>query len=160
MLTIIAAEPSTFQGPGIQFAYPSDWQPTKGQTALFAVTAPRQDFSSPVAPSLNLDVPKLPWHIPGFISVGMVVSGYIDDLKKNQIHDAVVEEQHRVSVCGESARQVTCTGHVDGRPSTDVAIVCVHADRVYIFSADSDPAGCDCARKALEAAVASAKWTK
>jgi hypothetical protein len=147
----------TFTGPGIQFDYPADWKPTRGNTALFAVSTP-DDATAPV--SISLDVPKLPWHIPGMISVGMVASGYVSDLKKNQMPDAVIKEQSPVNVCGETGKRVTCTGHVAGKFSTDIAVFLVHNDRVYILSADANDTGCDCARKTLNASVASMKWIK
>jgi hypothetical protein len=157
---VVVAAPCTFNGSGIQFDYPGDWKPTKGQTALFAISAPDAPAGCDVNPSLNLDVPKLPWHLPGMITLGMVANGYISDLKKSQIPDAVCKEQLMMTICGEKAKRVTCCGHKNGKSSTDMAIILVHADRVYILSADSDDTGCDCARKALDAAVASMKWTK
>ena len=84
--------------------------------------------------SLSLDIPKLPWHLPGMISVNMVANGYISDLKKNQIHDAVVKENHPVTVAGCPGREITSKGHENGKPSIDVAVVLVHADQVYILA--------------------------
>ena len=94
------------------------------------------------------------------ISVGMVCNGYLSDLKKNQIHDAIVQETSVVNLAGEKARRVTCTGHSNGKTITDIAVITVHADRVYILSADSDQTGCNCAKKTLDSAVASVKWVK
>lgn len=155
-----AVQPRTFTGTGFQFDYPGDWQPTKGQTAVFAITAPVNPPAATTKPSFCLDVPKLPWHVPGMITAGMVASGYVSDLKKNQIPDAVLQEECPVTVCGETAKRVTCTGHIAGKTSTDIAIILVHSDHVYILSADSDDCGCDCARKTLDEAVTTWKWTK
>jgi len=94
------------------------------------------------------------------ITVNMVASGYISDLKKNQIHDAVVNERVPITVSGCAGQRITSKGHENGQLSIDVAIILIHADKVYILSADSDEAGCDTARKTLDAAVASLKWTK
>ncbi len=110
--------------------------------------------------SLSLDVPKLPWHPPGFITCGEVESGYVDDLKKNQIHDAQVDESVKVKVPDSSARRVKCSGHEDGKPMIDVAVLIVHSDRVYILSCDSDDAGYATSRAALDAAVESIQWIK
>jgi hypothetical protein len=128
--------------------------------SLFSVTAPGNGVVAVDRPEFNLDVPKLPWHIPGMISCGMVASGYVDDLRKNHIPDAIVKEQKSIKVAGENAKQLTCTGHQNGKALTDVAIMTVHADRVYIFSTDCDCDGshCELARKALAAAIASVKW--
>jgi len=155
-----ALQPRTFTGSGFQFDYPGDWQPAKGQTAVFAITAPVNPPAATTKPSLSLDVPKLPWHLPGMITAGMVASGYVSDLQKNQIPDAVLKEETAVTVAGENGKRVTCTGHIAGKTSTDVAIILVHADKVYILSADSDESGCDSARKTLDEAATTWKWTK
>jgi hypothetical protein len=158
--TAAPAPPKTFNGSGFQFDYPSDWQSTKGKTAVFAITAAVNPPNATTKPSLNLDIPKLPWHLPGMITPGMVSSGYVSDLKKNQIPDAAVKEEVAITVAGETGKRVTCSGHIAGQTSTDVAVILVHQDRVYILSADSDDAGCDCARKTIDQAVATWKWTK
>jgi hypothetical protein len=139
----------------VQFDYPADWIPDKAQTACFAIKA-----AAPAYSSLSLDIPKLPWHLPGMITCNMVVNGYVSDLKKNQIHDAVVKEKVPVKVCGCDGQCVTCRGHENGQASNDIAVILVHADHVYVISADSDDAGYDTAKKTLDAAVASWKWTK
>jgi hypothetical protein len=146
----------TFQSSpaAVQFNYPADWIINKAQTAIFAIAKPNSSSS------LSLDIPKLPWHLPGMITVNMVANGYVSDLKKHQIHDAVVKEECPLTVCGASGRRITCAGHQNGNSSIDVAVVLIHADQVYILSADSDQAGYDSARKTLDAAVASLKWTK
>jgi hypothetical protein len=143
---------------GIRLTYPGDWQPEKAQTALLDVAAPEADNKG--YSSLSLDIPKLPWHPPGFITCGEVESGYVDDLKKNQIHDAKVDENVKITVPDSSARRVKCSGHEDGKTMIDVAVLIVHADRVYILSCDSDDAGYVAARAALDAAVASIQWVK
>jgi hypothetical protein len=155
-----ACQVRTFQSTpaAVQFNYPADWVTDKAQTAIFAIAKPKS--STPAYSSLSLDIPKLPWHLPGMITVNMVANGYINDLKKHQIHDAVVKEECPLTVCGASGRRITCAGHENGNPSIDVAVVLIHADQVYILSADSDQAGYDSARKTLDDAVASLKWTK
>jgi hypothetical protein len=157
-MMIIGPAVSHYQNKGISFDYPADWVPDKAMTACFAVCAPKTGCAA--YSSLSLDVPTLPWHLPGMITVGMVAHGYIDDLKSNQIHDAVVKDQHSITVCGCSGRQITCRGHEKGATSIDVAVILIHSDQVYILSADSDDAGYDAAKKTLDAAVASLKWVK
>jgi hypothetical protein len=152
----------TFTGSGISFDYPADWANEKASTAVFAVAAPGGDPSKAMNPysSLSLDVPTLPWHPPGMISLGMVVSGYKSDLIKNQIHDAVVKDQSPLTIPDAKACKLTCCGHEKNRVSIDVAVIILHADHVYILSADSDDKGFDLASKTLDAAVGSLKWTK
>jgi hypothetical protein len=160
MLMVAPRTMQTFHStpPAIQFDYPACWNCCKAKTGTFAITGPPAD--SKCSPSICLDIPKLPWHIPGMIPIGLVARGYVDDLRTNQIHDAVVQEQVPVTVCGTPARRVTCVGHVNGKPSIDVAVIMLHADHVYILSADSDDAGRTAARQTLDDVVSSLKWTK
>jgi hypothetical protein len=158
--TAAAAPVQTYSNPtaGIQLSYPASWKPEKAQTAVLAVAAPAG--TSPGYSSLSLDIPKLPWHIKNMIPISVVSSDYISDLKKNQITDAVVQEETTINVPDASARRITSVGHENGKPSIDVAVIMVHADQVFILSADSDDAGKDLARKTIDSAVASLKWTK
>jgi hypothetical protein len=143
---------------GIRFKYPAGWTSVQGQTSTFAVEAPAGSIKGTA--SLTLDVPHLPPHLPGMISPKMVADGYVDDLKKNQIHDAKVDEAVDVRVAGAPGRRVKCSGHAGGKVAIDVAVAVVHSDRVYIFSCDSDADGYDTARASLDAAVASVEWIK
>jgi hypothetical protein len=157
---ILPASVRTFKSKpsAIQFDYPGDWVADKAATACFAVHCP----NSPKAghATLCLDIPKLPWHMAGLLSVNMVASGYISDLKKHQIQDAVVKEQCPITAGGCTGQRITCCGHTNGNPSMDIAVILIHADQVFILSADSDDAGFETASKTLDAAVASLKWTK
>ncbi len=143
---------------GIQFDYPRDWKPERAQTACFDVTAPIGTGGAYA--SLSLDIPKLPWHIRNMIPMGIVARDYISDLKKGQIPDAVVKEQTNIPVPDASARRITCEGNEKGRPTTDVAVILIHSDQVFILSADSDASCKALARRTLDEAVASLKWTK
>ena len=149
-----AAALKTYHCPtaDIQFDYPADWETNKAHTALFAVSKDQC--------SLNLDIPKLPWHPPGMITLKMVASGYEDDLKKNQLHDAVEEEDCPLQIPGAKACRITTCGHDNGKPMFDIAVVMLHADRVYILSADCDESGEEKTRKTLDEAVGSLKWAK
>ena len=88
------------------------------------------------------------------------MDGYVDDLRKNEIPDAKVEETADLKVAGAPARRVKCHGHAKDKDTYDVAVAAVHNDRVYIFSCDSDTDGYETARAALDAAVASVEWIK
>jgi hypothetical protein len=157
ILASVMPAAKTFNCPtaDIQFNYPADWQADKGQTAVFAVTAPDDKTCC-----LSLDIPKLPWHPAGMLSLYMVASEYEKDLKKNQIHDAVEEEDTRLDIPRSDAKRVIASGHANGKTLVDMAVILIHADRVYILSADCDQHNRDRARKTLDNAVASLKWTK
>ena len=99
-------------------------------------------------------------HMAGMMSVNMVARGYISDLKKNQIHDAAIIEKIPVTVAGCTGQKITCAGHANGKPATDIAVILIHADRIFILSADSDDSGYDSAKRTLDGAIASWKWVK
>jgi hypothetical protein len=155
MLVVAPRASQTFKSnpPAVQFDYPADWHPCKSATQTLIL-------AGPAGASFCLDIPKLPWHIPGMIPIGLVASGYVDDLRKNLIHDAVVQEQTTFKACGTNARRITCVGHVNGKPSVDVAVIMIHNDQVFILSTDSDDANRAVARQMLDDAVASLKWAK
>jgi hypothetical protein len=143
---------------GICLSYPANWKPEKAKTAAFAVAGPTgttRGYSS-----LSLDIPKMPWHIKDMIPMMVVAHDYVSDLRQNQIPDAQVQQETDITVPGASARRITCAGHENGKTSIDVAVILIHADQVYILSADSDDAGRMAARHAIDDAVASLKWTK
>jgi hypothetical protein len=142
---------------GVRLTYPADWQPVKGSKSLVDVEIPGDKGFS----ELSIDIPKLPWHPPGMLPMSQIESGYISDLKKNEIHDAKEIESValKVSDC-TAARRVKSSGHENGKEMIDVGILIVHADRVYILSCDGDDAGYPTARAALDASLASIEWIK
>ena len=89
-----------------------------------------------------------------------VCQGYVDDLRKNEIHDAKIEELVDIKAGGSPARRVKCSGHQNGKPMIDCAVVIIHNERAYIFSCDADPDGYPAARAALDQAVATLEWVK
>jgi hypothetical protein len=142
---------------GVHFNYPAGWTSPAQHTSLLNVIDP---VAADDGASLSLDVPSLPRFLPpGMPTPKMVENGYVKDLKK-QMHDAKVDESVEIKVPDSSARRVKCSGHENGKVSIDVAIIIVHAGRVYIFSCDSDEAGYPAARAALDNAVASMQWIK
>ncbi len=148
--------PQTFDAPslGIAFNYPAGWTPDAAATAEEAL---RVVNGSAV---LTLTVPKLPFHIPGMIPINLVASGYADDVRK-RLPDAAGPAAQVVTLSDAQARRVTLTGHEpDGRTITEDAVLIVHGDRVYVLATDADPAARPAAASALDAAVASVRWTK
>ncbi len=143
---------------GIRICYPASWQPEKSRTAVLAVAAPAGTAAG--YSSLSLDIPKMPWHIKNVIPMAVVAHDYVADLQKDQIPDASVQEEVSITVPDANARRITSVGHENGKPSIDVAVILIHADQVYILSADSDDIGRSVARQAIDSAVASLKWTK
>ena len=145
---------------GIRFTYPGGWtaEPTpSGSTRLQTVARPGAVDGG--SATLSLDVPQLPAHIPGFLPIGLIAGGYVDDVRK-RLPDATGTPRE-VTVPGATARRVTSAGHdAAGRSTTDDAVLLVHDDRVYILAVDADPAARPAATAALDAAVASLHWTR
>jgi hypothetical protein len=141
-----------FEGPGITLSYPVGWeQRSSDEYALVLVPAGTPDIS------ISLDIPKLPPHIPGLIPLGMVVSGYTDDLKK--LNPATEIDSPVDTIVAEArARRVRSMRNVDGKAVLEIAVLTVHGDRVYIFRANSDADEEDAARTALDQLLASVKW--
>lgn len=136
---------------GISFDYPANWSKGNDKTAVFKADSPDH------AASLSLNVPNLPFHLPGMITSSEVADGYIKDMKK-RLGGAKVEQNEKVSIPKGSARRVKITGSKSGKASTDRAVLIVHADKVYILSSDASGSGDKPAADALNGAVRTLKW--
>jgi hypothetical protein len=144
----------TDNAAGITLTYPASWSPSTGKTAELAVADPA------CGATLSLDVPAMSFH-PMFIPLGIVASRYVDALRESNLPDAAVQETADLTVSGATARRVTAKGHAcGGAVCIDTAVVMVHKGQVFILSCDSDPASQAAARSALDATVASVRWTK
>jgi hypothetical protein len=109
--------------------------------------------------SISIDLPSLPPHIPGFIPLGLVASGYVSDLRK-QHPDLKVEESSAFTVPHAQARRICTTWKSDGRGSFDLAVLVIHDDHILIFSADGDADRHDEIRKAFDVVVSSIQWLR
>ena len=139
---------------GISLCYPTAWRHQSAATAELAVAAPAGQAC------LSLDVPAMSWH-PIFIPIGLVASRYVEDLRHGRMVDGTVTETVDLKVAGATARRVTTRGHDRaGATAVDTAVVIVHAGQVYILSCDSDAPGAPLARRTLDVAVGSVRWTK
>jgi hypothetical protein len=149
----VAAATTEFASHGVRFSYPADWSPVPDVDYVLRV-APRENAD---AMSIALDVPRLPPHIPGFIPLGMVVNGYVDDLRKQQ---AAVEIDPPVDMKlgGANARRVRSRRTMNGKTLVEDAVLAVHGDRVYILRANSEAGTGPAARDALNAILASVAW--
>ena len=109
--------------------------------------------------SVSLNVPPLPFHIPGMIPMGLVEDGYVDDLK--QQHPGLhVEERGRQTVAGTEARGVRTTWQEGGRSYAEAALLLVHGDRVYILRADAPADAFGRVREVFDAVAGSIRWLK
>lgn len=152
----VAANPTySNESAHIRFAYPARWETRKSEDYVFLAAAPGQ----PNGPSLSLDIPTLPFHLPGMIGIGLVQNGYLDDLKK-QHPDLKVEPITPRTVSGVAGRRVESTWPQSGRPAAEIALLLVHADRVYILRVNGPADDLPTLRRVFDEAVNSIEWTK
>ena len=96
------------EADGIRLAYPGDWH--DGAEGLHAAALPsrvdRTADSSRArrAGKIDVDVPSLPPHLPGMITLDRVDSGYVDD-QKDRFADLKVIEKTDQSVPATKARR-------------------------------------------------------
>ena len=143
---------------GVELSQPAGWfaQPSSEYVLLLRPAGMTGD----ALPALSLDVPELPFHIPGLIPIGAVRSGYLDDLRK-QVGPLAVEDLPPPDIGGATARLVRSTWQpAPGRVVRETALLLVHDDRVYILRGRSDAAHEGQTRAAFDAIVRSWRWVK
>ena len=121
---------------GVRLTYSSEWREKKSPDDLLMLVP----VSGPENRTITLDVPDVPKHLPGAMALPLIQNGYIDDLRKHHAGLKVRESQN-VTLASCNGRLVRSAWTQDGNEYTDVALLIVHAERVYILSLDSDLAG-------------------
>jgi hypothetical protein len=152
----------TFDRPdlGIRLEHPAGWA-TRPSTdyVLLLTPAGARAAAGGDAPSISLDVPSLPLHIPNLIPIGPVRSGYLDDLRK-AVGPVTSRNETPPPIPGAAARQVRSTWtDAGGRPNQETALLLVHGDRVYIVRARSLVSDEPAVRDAFDEVVRSMEWT-
>jgi hypothetical protein len=148
-----------FAGPGVRLSYPGGWVAVPSDDFVLRLV-PAGAGNDAAAPSVSLDVPKLPPHIPGLIPLGRVVRGYIDDLKEKH-RGVTVADPADTTVAGAKARLVRASwDEPDGASYLEVAVLTVHGDRVYIFRGNqpAEANATEIVRPVLEQIIASVRW--
>lgn len=143
---------------GIQLSYPAGWD-----------VRPSTDYELLLTPAgagdggetcMSLDVPDLPFHLPGMIPIGAVRSGYLDDLRK-QAPSLATEDLVAPDVGASSSRMVRSRWKPGaGEEMEETALLMVHGDRVYIVRARSDARRAAETRAAFDGVVRSVRWIK
>jgi hypothetical protein len=146
-------------GLGIHLTYPGEWRPVEQREYALAIApaAVVQAGPHPTSPVVSLEIPKLPAHVPGLIPLGMVVNGYVDDMKK-QYPGVKVDPPANTKVAGANARRVRSTWVAEGKTRSEEAVLTVHGDRVYILRADATAEDAARSREVLDAVLASVRW--
>lgn len=155
---------------GFRLSYPSDWK-----------QKPSQDFTLLLVPSqapdtkakdtdlagsrISVDVPDLPPHLPGMITLGPMEWNYLSDQKK-RFADVKVMEKTDLKIPKTSARRLVLAGHAKnadgsaGPAYTVVTLLEIHADRVYLVSAEAKTEDYRAVRVAFDQVVGAMVWTK
>jgi hypothetical protein len=144
----------TNQSGGLRFAYPNSWHPIADDTVLTLVPV---DESKIGLHTLVVEVPDLPPHIPFFIPLPLVVSGFVADLKK-RYKEVTLLDSADLAVAGSPGHWIRASGRRSAGDVIVLALLCVHGDRVYVIDAESDPAGADAAKAAFDRVVNSIQW--
>ncbi len=137
-----------FASHGVRLRYAPPWSPADNANYVLMLVDPARPGLT-----ISLDVPKLPPHVPGLIPLGMVVNGYVDDLKK-QHPGVAVSDALATRVAGANAKRVRSTWD----SQSEEAVLTVHGDRVYILRANSPVADAASATELLDAILGSVKW--
>jgi hypothetical protein len=139
--------------------YPSEWssKPTKEYTLLLE-RQPTADGAR-----VTVDVPYIPPHLPGMVTMNRVVNGYLDDLKR-RLNELEIVERHDDRLCANAARRLVVTGRERagarrGEQRTIVALIAIRNEQVYILQADATPDLLGNASDALTSIAQSWDWT-
>lgn len=133
--------------------YPADWKPTSGSDTLDL--APRD--SSQGDDSVDVDVPHIPFHLPGTVTVGAAQGGLVDDFKK-KYQDFKVTSETSQSFPDANAKGIKGTGKKDGKDYVIEAIIAVRHDRVFIICTETQGNGASAGHAAVEQILSSWKW--
>ncbi len=137
-----SAPSATVHVDAANFAFSTDyaagWVAIKKEDTYALALVPaghEKDTDRSQAASLDVEVPKLPTHIPGMIPIGSVANGYVDDLKKHY-GTVTVDERIVCTLAGVSGRRVVSSMKNHDKAWRDIAVMVCRNDRVYILSAD------------------------
>jgi len=156
--TITGAQTFTDRAAGFSLQYPADWRKTEDKEYVLAIEPAGIKPTDPRR-RITVDVPSLPPHLPGMITLGRVKSGFIKGQKKKLTDVNVIEDVDQ-PVPGAKASRVVLTGKLDGRDRKMAALLMMRDDRVYIIRADSDLANYPQTKAAWDQMVASLRWVK
>jgi len=140
---------------GLRLRYSSDWRAKESPDDLLMLVP----INGPEDRTITMDVPDVPKHLPGAMALPLIQSGYIDDLRKHHA-GLKVQQSQSVAMTACKARLVQSTWTQNGADYTDVALLIVHADRVYILSLDSDLAGYPAVREEMDRIEKTLEWIK
>jgi hypothetical protein len=154
--TLPAHGPTQNESAGFSPQYPSDWSTIQDKEHVLAIE-PAGLNPSDAQQRITVDVPSLPRHFPGMITLGRVKSGFIEGQRKKLTDVNVVEDVDQ-SVPGATAARVVLTGKLNSQNRKMAALLMMHDGRAYILRADGDLANFRQTKAALDQRVATLRW--
>ena len=143
----------SFKDPAglIRIDYPANWQPHVDPDYVLSLVSGPETFT--------LDIPDLPPHIPDMIPLGLVVNGYIDDLKKS--HPGVkTAEETPPAIPKARSRRLHSSWSEKGSAAAEIATLVVHGDHVFILRIVAPADQLAAAPSAYDGIIDSVRWLK
>ena len=138
--------------------YPADWTPKPDKDYTLMLVPMSAKPEDPVR-HLTVDLPSLPPHLPGMITLNRVKDGYIKSQKK-KLTDAQVIEDSQQSFPSAKAQRVIVTGKLNGQDRTLAALLLMHDERVYVIRLDCDSGSYSTLKPLWEQMTTSLQWIK
>ncbi len=138
---------------GFALKYPAGWQAIKGPEVL---DIEQKSFAHRL---LTVDVPFIPPHLPGMITLARIEKGFWDDLKKRMSNVQIISSGPQTMVESQ-ARRLKATAMQGDVPMSIDAVVAMRKEHVYILSSETDTPGAADGDAALEMILTSWKWTQ
>src|SRR3954465_3886595 len=84
---------ATYENKQAKFrlSYPADWKPAPSKDYVLALVPKDDALAAKADRMVSVDVPSLPPHLPGMITLGAIQNGLLDDLRKQWTEVKVLE---------------------------------------------------------------------
>src|SRR4051812_48462596 len=148
----------TYLSPAGTFSlrYPSDWSNRSMNDHVLLL---EKD-----AAQVTVETPYIPPHLPGMMTMRLVVNGYEDDLKQ-RLNDFAVVEHADEALGGGAAQRLVMTGCEragarKGEHRKLAALIAIRNEQVYILEADGSVESYETAHGAMVTVAQSWSWSK
>jgi hypothetical protein len=153
--TLPATAPSvrSFKDPAglVRIDYPAGWHLDPDPDYVLSLASGSGTFT--------LDIPDLPPHIPDMIPLGLVVNGYINDLKKS--HPGVkVSDETSPAIPKAKSRSLHSSWSEKDIATVEIATLVVHGDHVFILRIVAPADQLAAARSPFNGIIHSLRWLK
>ncbi|HEY7087730.1 MAG TPA: hypothetical protein VH518_06540 [Tepidisphaeraceae bacterium] len=150
-----------YSSPSAHFSlrYPSAW--SSRPTSDYVLLLERRDAGD--AAKVTVDVPYIPLHLPGMVTMNRVVDGYVQNWNKRLTDFSVVERRDDM-LAGSPAQRLVITGRDrdgarQGLERKLAALITIRNEQVYIVQANAPPESFDAALAAMTKIVRDWTWT-